>query len=111
MGDQQLAPAVEFSKQYNVPVWIDQWGVQGRAGGGASAQSAYLDDVLDLFDEHGLHWSYWIYRRTKGEWSGAACPDSYALYCDMDDGSGYVKRDIIVDNLNKHLPQSVVAMV
>lgn len=104
--DRQLAPAVEFAKEFNVPVWIDQWGVAGGAGGGPEAQSAYLNDVLSLFDDHGLHWSYWIYRRPQGVWSGSSCPDSYAMYCEMDDGSGYVLRDIIVDHLKKYIGPS-----
>lgn len=109
--DQQLAPAVDFSMQHDVPVWIDQWGVEGRAGGGPEAQSAYLRDVLDLFEQHGLHWSYWLYRRPRGSWSGASCPEGYAMYCEMDDGSGHVKRDIIIDHLSKYIEQSSFEMI
>ena len=50
----ELAVAADFRDAYDVPLWIDQWGVMNDAAGGAAAQAAYLDDVTALFDEAGL---------------------------------------------------------
>jgi len=94
----QLSGLVEFSRTHEVPIWIDQWGVQGDSGGGAPAQHQYLTDVLDIFDSNEFHWSYWIWRRTNG-WE---CPGGFAAYCQFNNGS-YLLNDLVVGHLSDYI--------
>eukprot|EP00729_Bicosta_minor_P004049 gene4049-6972_t len=64
----------KFSAENNVPVWIDQWGLQAGAVGGDAVHDQYLDDILSEFDFRGFHWSYWIWRRDNN-WA----TDGYAI--------------------------------
>ena len=63
-------------------MWIDQWGVVESAGGDRSGQDKYLDDVLGLFEEYDLHWTYWIWRRTFND-----CPGGFATFCKLSNGA------------------------
>ena len=36
------APFFDFTEKYNVPLWVDQWGLYGAAGGGGASVSAYM---------------------------------------------------------------------
>ena len=58
-----LAPAVSFGDKYQIPVWIDQWGLFTTAGTSDADRSHYLQDVLALFGDAQLHWAMWIWRR------------------------------------------------
>eukprot|EP00911_Craspedida_sp_UC1_P002798 UC1_evm4s2046 len=87
-----LANVRDFMSRYKVPVWIDQWGVHSGAASAFGETKAnamqvqYVRDALDIFDQLGLHWSYWIFRR-PGVGPGWMCygPDNpvgtYALLC------------------------------
>lgn len=95
---QQLDGVSEFSEKHQVPMWIDQWGVHGDAGGGDAAQKQYLIDVLDVFDSKNLHWAYWVWRRTNG-WE---CPGGFAAYCQFQNGT-YLLNSQVVDQLSRYI--------
>jgi hypothetical protein len=87
----QLRNVVRFVKQNQVAVWIDQWGVHSNAatasGPEASAkmQNQYLSDVLSVFEELQLHWTYWIWRRPAPGWS---CEKGgYQVFCEYESNS------------------------
>ena len=48
--------------KYDVPVWVDQWGLDAGASDGDASRAAYLDDLLALLGDGGVHWTYWIWR-------------------------------------------------
>ena len=76
-----LEPAVSFGDKYQVPVWIDQWGVFSNAGTSDADRAHYLQDLLALFGDAQLHWAMWIWRRPL------CGQDGFALYCENPDGS------------------------
>jgi len=86
----QLKPLLDFRKLANAPVWIDQWGVEESAGGDKSGQDKYLDDVMGLFEEYDLHWTYWIWRRTFND-----CPGGFAVFCKLSNGSYYQNQFLL----------------
>ena len=57
-----LRPVLDFRATYDVPVWVDQRGLAAGASDGDASRTAYLDDVLDLLGDGGVHWTYWIWR-------------------------------------------------
>jgi len=91
---QLLAPAANFSAQYQVPVWIDQWGLFSTAGTSDADRAAYLADALSLFGAARLHWAMWIWRRPR------CGQDGYALVCERGDGSGFDYFDTAIDQLS-----------
>lgn len=80
---QKLAePFSLFKKKYNVPLWVDQWGIYGggeRIGGGNASITAYMEDALDLWDQGDFLWTQWIWRAAYG----TNC-SSYSLVCQLD---------------------------
>jgi len=65
-------PISKFSQKYNVPVWVDQWGLMPNAAGA----SAYITDALDIFETGGHMWTQWIWRDPFG----ASC-DKLSIVC------------------------------
>ena len=55
-------PIRAFQKQYNVPIYVGEFGVIRWAPGG----ERWLDDWISLFEEYGWDWTFHAYR----EWSG-----------------------------------------
>ena len=55
---QILQPAVQFSKNYNVPVFVNQMGVRSRCPN----HLTYLTEVCDIFYQHHIPFTYWTYR-------------------------------------------------
>ena len=54
-----VEPVVGFAKKYQVPVFVGEFGLNYfNEGRGASA---WLDDVLEIFESNGWSWSYWTY--------------------------------------------------
>ena len=56
--EREMLDPLRIAKTNGVPVIIDQWGVQR----GAVGRLEYLQDVLSLLEEHGVHWIYWQWR-------------------------------------------------
>jgi len=78
----ELETISNFSRDHDVPVWIDQWGLREEDPGGAAVQSQYLQDVLAEFKARKFHWTYWIWRRTSSWGEGG-----YAIERQSVDGS------------------------
>jgi hypothetical protein len=90
--ESQLASIDEFQRNYSVPIWIDQWGAYEAVGGGPSSQLQYLTDVLELFEQRGLHWAYWWWKDSFGEkhcvkFPGAEHGYGYAVTCKLGNGT------------------------
>ena len=80
-----LTCATNFRSQYNVPVYINQVGLF------TSTQDAmqYTSDVLGLFDQNGLSWTWWTYRARGADDN----PDSQAMIYEDDNGVWQTKQD------------------
>ncbi len=62
--DEAMKPAIEFQKQYHVPIYVGEFSAIRWAPGDSGYR--YLKDVIELFEEHGWDWSYHTFR----EWDG-----------------------------------------
>lgn len=90
----RIAPAVEFGKKHNVPLWVGEFGA-ARNAGPEGYQLASVAARIALFEEYGMHWTYWNYRETTH-------PDSMALWAQKRDGSGdYPINEPLLDLLVK----------
>lgn len=53
----------QFMQQHNVPLWVGEF---GSAYNGPAAEVPdrlrALDDYLDIFNQHGVHWTTWTYK-------------------------------------------------
>ena len=80
-----LTCATNFRSQYNVPVYINQVGLF------TSTQEAmqYTQDVLGLFNQNGLSWTWWTYRQRPADDD----PNSQAMIYKDDSGVWQTKQD------------------
>ena len=76
----RLAPAVDFGKKYNVPLWVGEFAA-ARNAGPEGYQVNSVEARIALMEEFGISWTYWNYRETTG-------PDGMALQAQKRDGSG-----------------------
>ncbi len=63
---QEMLPAIEFQKLYQVPIYVGEFSAI-RWAPGESAYN-YLKDAIELFEEYQWDWSYHAYREFHG-WS------------------------------------------
>jgi len=90
--ERELTAVLEFGSRHNVPMWVDQWGMKGLAQGhDVHAQNQYMADILDVFDKHHLHWSYWLWRRNSN-YGGL---DGYQVQGQFDDGHFELRQDLV----------------
>jgi hypothetical protein len=59
---QNLAPAIDFQRKYNVPVWIGEFSAVRWAKGA----NQWIEDAVSIFDMNGLGWSYWYINGWQG---------------------------------------------
>jgi endoglucanase len=52
----KMAPAVDFAKKYNVPVYVGAFGCEGS---NRDYQSAWTTTCISLFEQNGFGWAYW----------------------------------------------------
>ena len=50
-----IEPALQFRKQFNVPVWCGEWGVPTHCPG----YKEWIQDVASILEEDRLPWTYW----------------------------------------------------
>ena len=93
----QLDTVTSFSRQYNVPVYIDQWGVHADSGGGDDVRKQYLDDILDLFESAAVHWAYWDWRQGTGQ------PGDFQIWSQDRSTGEWTKNELTLAALAKHL--------
>jgi Cellulase (glycosyl hydrolase family 5) len=79
-----LAPAIDFRSKYNVPVFVNQVGVRSEAPGSLQ----YMADVLDLFYQNNIAFTYWTYRTRHNN-------SQHGLYWMDENGTYHPKRDQI----------------
>lgn len=58
-----LQPALAFRDKYNVPVFVNQVGVRSEAPG----HLQYINDVMDIFYQNHIPFTYWTYRTRSDE--------------------------------------------
>ncbi|NOY81819.1 MAG: glycoside hydrolase family 5 protein [Kiritimatiellaeota bacterium] len=64
--EKTLAPAVEFSRRYNVQIFVGEFSAVRWAPNHSAFR--YLRDCIDVFEEHGWDWTYHAFREWPG-WS------------------------------------------
>lgn len=60
--EKSIQAAVDYKKAHNVPIYVGEFSVLRWAPGGAQ----WLKDSIDLFEKHGMSWSFHGY----GSWNG-----------------------------------------
>jgi hypothetical protein len=66
----RISDILDFEKQFNAPVWINQVGIpSGKTDSRSKARS-----VLDAFNSNGIGWSWWTYR------VDATNPDTHGIW-------------------------------
>jgi len=73
-----IQPALDFQKKFNVPLWVGEFAA-ARYEGPENYQINSVAARIALFEEFGIHWTYWNYRETTG-------PHSMALHAQKRDG-------------------------
>lgn len=89
---------LDFKTKFNVPVWVDQWGIVGSVGGGNASVSAYMTDALDLWDQGAFLWTQWIWRN----YFGPDCSD-YGIICQPVACGPFFPQASIAKPLSKYL--------
>jgi len=54
-----------FAKTVRMPVFIGEFGIASRCNF-CGWEFRWLEDVLDVFEKLGFHWTYWTYKAVKG---------------------------------------------
>lgn len=65
-----LHKMVEYAQRLNRPVWVGEFGAMTKADN----YLKYDSDIIQLFGELNLHWTYWNYKNLKGK------SDTQAIY-------------------------------
>jgi hypothetical protein len=92
-------PLSEFKSKFNVPLWVDQWGIYGGGvGGGDASITAYMEDALDLWDQGSFLWTQWIWRSPYAK----NC-SSYSLVCQPVTCGPFYPQVHLLKPLNKYL--------
>ena len=92
-------PFSEFQKKFNVPLWVDQWGIfGGGVGGGNASITAYMEDALDLWEQGGFLWTQWIWRAPYAK----NC-STYGLVCQPVTCGSFYPQAHLLKPLNKYL--------
>ncbi len=76
-----LKPAAEFSKKYDVPVFVGEFSII-RSSGPEGYQAAAVADRIRAMEEAGFHWTYWNFHETTN-------PDTMALQAQKKEGGDY----------------------
>lgn len=53
----------KFAKEYQAPVFVGEFGVNYRNN--RDGEIDWLSDIVQCFDEHNFHWTYWTYKAVK----------------------------------------------
>ncbi|MFP4473085.1 MAG: glycoside hydrolase family 5 protein [Candidatus Omnitrophota bacterium] len=52
-----------FARERRRPLLVGEFGVNARDG--LYGEDRWLADVLEIFNAHGIHWTYWTYKAVK----------------------------------------------
>lgn len=58
--EKDLAPAMEFQRKYNVPIYVGEFSVARWAPGDSAVN--WLRDIIDIFEANGWNWTYHAFR-------------------------------------------------
>lgn len=53
----------EVAQRHNVPLYVGEFGVNYRNG--QAGELEWLEDNLRIFQDNGVHWTYWTYKAVK----------------------------------------------
>jgi len=79
----QAVPAIRWSQQNNVPLYIGEWGIATESCYPGGIQ--YMADVAELFNREGLSWAWYSWEASEQRWGtfregGSLVPYSQAKY-------------------------------
>lgn len=57
----KLEPYYNYSRKWNVPIFMGEFGVNSRCHG-CYGELTWVKDMLECFKEFGFHWTYWTYK-------------------------------------------------
>ena len=77
----RIKAITDFRTAHDVPVWINQVGIEGCNDDAVAKQKAR--DVLGAFDDNGIGWAWWTYRLNG---TNACTHGIYYLAPDAPDG-------------------------
>ncbi|MCX5632069.1 MAG: cellulase family glycosylhydrolase [Phycisphaerae bacterium] len=60
-----IAPAISFSKRYNVPVWCGEFGAFNNAPDGSSDR--WMRDVCRIFERNDIPWIIWTWKKDMND--------------------------------------------
>lgn len=58
----ELVERIEYARKLNRPVWVGEFGAPSKCGN----YLLYVEDVINIFEEQNLSWSYYCYKNKKG---------------------------------------------
>jgi len=88
-----MAPSVTFSQQYNVPVWVGEFGCVSTAPNGGQTQ--WSSDCISLFEQAGFDWTYWNFKETTS-------PAGMALEAEYPNGTNYPINSSLLSVLSEN---------
>jgi aryl-phospho-beta-D-glucosidase BglC (GH1 family) len=59
--EEELEPVIRFRERYGLPVACNEFGVY-MGGPDSESRMAWIRDLLAIFRENGIGWSYWNYK-------------------------------------------------
>lgn len=69
-------PYLMLTKHNNVPLFMGEFGVNARDG--HYGEIRWVSDMLEIFKENNMHWTYWTYKTV----ANYSCPDGVYRYLD-----------------------------
>ncbi len=60
-----LLPYITFQRKHSVPLFVGEFGVNSRCPC-CHSEYEWVKDMLELFREFGVHWTYWTYKAVAG---------------------------------------------
>ncbi|MBN1527139.1 MAG: glycoside hydrolase family 5 protein [Candidatus Omnitrophica bacterium] len=67
-------PYKDFIDMHKVPLYVGEFGINWR--GGHYGELQWVRDVVEIFDKHRFHWTYWTYKTV----ANATYPDGIYRY-------------------------------
>ncbi|GAB2812859.1 glycoside hydrolase family 5 protein [Lentzea nigeriaca] len=90
----RIKPITDFRTAHNVPVWINQVGVES----GADDAKLKARTVLQAFEDNGIGWAWWTYRLNGTN------PDTHGIYYrDPADPDGWIVKQAWLELVNGYL--------
>lgn len=66
----------QFTQQYGVPLWVGEFGFVRTDPQDYAHRLHACDDQIDVFEEHGAHWTMWTYKDVGRMGWVTVAPDS-----------------------------------